>query len=83
MRILKIACALLVSAGMAQAHNNANGFGYFALEVPSDVTITADGSDADWGWFDNTFAVLPDEMFDVITETIPPKSDIDLAAMTA
>lgn len=76
-------CAVLLTATVAMAHNNANGFGYFALEVPSDVTITADGDDGDWSWFDDGFIVPSDEMFEIITEALPTKDDLDVAVRTA
>jgi len=83
MKIITTLSAVVLLAGTAFAHNNANGFGYFALEVPEDVTITADGSDSDWTWFDGAFTAISDEMFEIITETLPPKDDIDIAARTA
>ncbi len=82
-KMLVCLCALALLASAAFAHNNSNGFGYFALEVPEDVSIVADGSDGDWTWFDEAFTTPQDEMFDVITETLPPKSDLDIAIRTA
>lgn len=83
MKFLLTTLSALLIAGTSFAHNNSNGFGFFALEVPDDVTITADGSDPDWGWFDEAFIVQQGELFEVITEALPPLSDIDLAIRTA
>ncbi len=58
---------------------NANGIGYFALEVPADVTIEIDGRLDDWGWFDPAFVIGPDQMHENITEVMPPKDDLDIA----
>jgi hypothetical protein len=82
MKLFSVIFSLLL-ASSSFAHNNGNGFGFFALEVPEDVTMTIDGGDADWTWFDEAFIVTQDEMFDVITEVIPPRDDLDIAVKTA
>lgn len=69
-------------ATMALAQSNANGIGYFALEVPPDITITIDGDDADWMWYDPIFAVGPDEMYEIQKAETVDKSDLDIAIMT-
>jgi len=70
-------------ASMCFAHSEANGIGYYALEVPADVTITVDGDDSDWAWFDPSFIYGPDDMQELRTGEMPPKSDIDIAARVA
>lgn len=70
-------------AGTSFGFGNANGIGYFALEVPPDVTIAVDGNGDDWAWFDPAFIYGPDDMIEIITGEMPPKSDIDMAVMTA
>ena len=83
-KILFLSAVLLLAlTGASFGFGNANGIGYFALEVPADVTIAIDGNDADWGWFDAAFVYGPDDMIEIITGEVPPKSDIDMAIMTA
>jgi cellulose/xylan binding protein with CBM9 domain len=74
---------MLAVAGASFGFGNANGIGYYALEIPTDVTITIDGNSDDWAWFDNSFTYGPDDMIEIITGEMPPKSDIDMAVMTA
>ena len=83
MRICAVFGVLLLAASTCFAHSNANGFGYFALEWPSDVTYVADGEDGDWAWYDPNFIVTPDEMGEVVQQVIPDKSDIDVSIRTA
>ena len=79
-----IAAMLSVAlASFAWGQSNANGIGYFALEVPADVTITIDGEDGDWAWFDPIFTVGPDEMYEIQKAEVLDKSDLDVAIMTA
>lgn len=77
------AVLLLALAGTSFGFGNANGIGYFALEVPPDVTIAIDGQGNDWTWFDPAFVYGPDDMIEIITGEMPSKSDIDMAIMTA
>ena len=70
-------------ASFAWGQSNANGIGYFALEVPANVTITIDGDDGDWAWFDPIFTVGPDEMYEIQKAEVLDKSDLDVAIMTA
>lgn len=81
--LLASAVMILALTGVCFGFGNANGVGYFALEVPPDVTITIDGKGDDWGWFDPAFTYGPDAMIEIITGQVPPKSDIDMAVMTA
>jgi len=74
---------VLALAGTSFGFGNANGVGYFALEVPPSVTIAIDGRGDDWTWFDPNFIYGPDAMIEIITGQMPPKSDIDMAVMTA
>ena len=79
-----IAAMLSVAlASFAWGQSNANGIGYFALEVPANVTITIDGDDGDWAWFDPIFTVGPDEMYEIQKAEVLDKSDLDVAIMTA
>ena len=80
-KAILLAAALLIGASASFA-GNANGIGYFALEIPADVTMTIDGNGDDWGWFDQTFAYGPDDMIEIITGEIPSKADIDVVIMT-
>jgi hypothetical protein len=72
-----VVLALLASGAMA--YENANGVGYFALEVPNPAAITVDGLSGDWGWFDPDFVVTTDQMANTLGNPMPPKSDIDAA----
>ena len=75
--VVTLALALLASGAMA--YENANGVGYFALQVPNPAAITVDGLGGDWGWFDPDFIVTTDQMSNTLGNPIPPKSDIDAA----
>ena len=83
MKVLAVFGILLLAVGACFAHSNANGFGYFALEWPADVTYVADGEDGDWAWYDPNFIITPDEMGEVVQQVIPDKSDIDISIRTA
>ena len=83
MRVCAVFGVLLLATSTCFAHSNANGFGYFALEWPSDVTYVADGEDGDWAWYDPNFIITPDEMGEVVQQVIPDKSDIDVSIRTA
>lgn len=72
-----LALGLLV--GGVQAYENANGVGYFALQVPSPTAMKIDGLDSDWAWFDPAYIVGPDQMANTLGNPMPPKSDIDIA----
>jgi hypothetical protein len=72
-----VALAFLVSS--ASAYENANGVGYFALQIPDPAAITVDGLGGDWGWFDPDFIVGTDQMASTLGNPMPPKSDIDVA----
>lgn len=80
-KAILLAGALLIGASASFA-GNANGIGYFALEIPTGVTMNIDGNGDDWGWFDQTFAYGPDDMIEIITGEIPSKADIDVIIMT-
>lgn len=81
-KIILLAAALVMVASASFA-GNANGIGYFALEVPAGHTINIDGEGSDWGWFDLAFGYGPDDCIEIITGEIPSKADIDFVAMTA
>lgn len=68
-KAILLTVALLIGASASFA-GNANGIGYFALEIPSGVTMNIDGNGDDWGWFDQTFAYGPDDMIEIITGNI-------------
>lgn len=70
---------LIALAGSSVAYENANGVGYFALEVPNPGAMVVDGKDNDWTWFDPAYIVGPDQMACTLTQVVPPKSDIDIA----
>jgi hypothetical protein len=66
-------------AGNSLAYENANGFGYFALEVPDAGAMVLDGLADDWGWFDPAYVITPDQMNCTLTGVVPDKSDWDCA----
>jgi hypothetical protein len=66
-------------ASGAMAYENANGVGYYALQIPDPAAITVDGVGGDWAWFDPDFVVTTDQMANTLGNPIPPKSDIDAA----
>jgi hypothetical protein len=82
MKKIILSAVLVVALAGACFGGNANGIGYFALEIPPGQTITIDGDGSDWAWFDPSFVYGPDDMIEIITGEMPPKSDIDMAIMT-
>jgi hypothetical protein len=74
-----VVLALGLFASGALAYENANGIGYFALQVPNPAAITVDGLGNDWAWFDPDFIVGSDQMSNTLGNPIPDKSDIDIA----
>jgi hypothetical protein len=84
MRRFTIAAIMtLAMASASIAGSNANGIGYFALEVPIGQTIIADGDISDWAWFDPNFIYGPDDMTEILAGEMPTKADLDIAAYTA
>ena len=75
--------SLLAAFTAAQAHSNANGSGYYALEWPSDVVFAADGQDGDWAWFNPEFAVGSPEMTEVLEGDLLPAADLHIHIRTA
>jgi hypothetical protein len=82
-RFIAAAGLIFAMASASIAGSNANGIGYFALEVPADITITADGDLNDWAWFDPNFIYGPDDMTEILAGEMPTKADLDIAAYTA
>jgi hypothetical protein len=74
-----MAVGLIALVGNSAAYENANGIGYFALQVPDPGSMVVDGKDNDWTWFDPAYIVGPDQMGCTLTQVVPPKSDIDIA----
>jgi hypothetical protein len=75
--LVGLAFGLYPSSGWA--YSNCNGIGYFALEVPKDVTIVVDGQDNDWTWFDRDYIYTTDDMCNTLGNPMPSKDDIDVA----
>ena len=78
--VLLVVLTLALATG-AMAYENANGIGYFALQVPNPASMTVDGLDNDWSWFDSDFIVGPDQMAATVGGAVPGKDDIDIAIM--
>ena len=88
MRTLMISFVVLcvaVSAAWAQynppADRNANGIGYFMLEVPDPAAMVMDGSDADWGWFDPMYVITMDQLVSEQAAPLPDPSEMEISAM--
>jgi hypothetical protein len=81
MILTAMAVVLIVWAGSSLANENANGIGYFALQVPDPGAMVVDGLDDDWGWFDPAYVIGPDQMSATVGGTVPDKSDWDCAIM--
>lgn len=81
--ILMAMAVVIAWAGSSLAYESSNGEGYYALEVPADVTMTCDGLDNDWQWFDPFFIITPGDMATTLGGAMPDKSDFDCAIMAA
>jgi hypothetical protein len=65
-----VVLSLLVWSVMAWAQynppstedRNANGIGYYMLEVPDPSAMVIDGSDDDWAWFDPMYLITMDQL---------------------
>ena len=79
---LPLAATILLSTlSAAVAYENANGVGYFALEVKDPGSMVIDGIADDWAWFDPEYAIGLDQMAITLGGPIPPPSDIDITIM--
>jgi hypothetical protein len=75
-----VALVLFCFASGAMAYENANGLGYFALQIPNPASMSVDGMGGDWAWFDPDLIVGPDQMANTLgAGEIPTKDDIDIA----
>ena len=62
--------SLIAWSGMAWAQyappsmedRNANGIGYYMLEVPDPDAMVIDGADDDWAWFDPMYLITMDQL---------------------
>lgn len=79
------AALLLAAAAYAQApvDRNANGIGYYALEIPNPATMFIDGSDADWAWFDQTYVITMDQFRSEQDAPMPDPADMEVTAKIA
>jgi hypothetical protein len=80
-----LAIAMLAAAAYAQApvDRNANGIGYFVLEVPNPSSMVIDGSDADWSWFDPMYVITMDQWKSEQDAPMPDPGDMELTAKLA
>jgi hypothetical protein len=80
-----VAILALAAAAYAQApvNRNANGIGYFSLQVPDPGTMVIDGSDADWAWFDPTYVITMDQFKSEQDAPMPDPSDMEITAKLA
>jgi len=77
-----LSLGLTASLALAQApvNRNANGVGYFVLQVPDPGKMTIDGSDADWSWFDPTYIITMDQFKSEQDAPLPDPSDMEITA---
>jgi hypothetical protein len=80
-----LAILALAAAAYAQApvNRNANGIGYFSLQVPDPAAMVIDGSDADWAWFDPTYVITMDQFRSEQDAPMPDPSDMEITAKLA
>jgi len=83
--LVALAILALAAAAFAQApvDRNANGIGYFALQVPNPSAMTMDGSDADWAWFDPNYVITMDQWRSEQDAPMPDPSDMEITAKIA
>jgi len=80
---LAVLAGLLVAAAayaQAPADRNANGIGYYSLQVPNPSAMTIDGSDADWSWFDQTYTITMDQFKSEQDAPMPDPADMEITA---
>jgi hypothetical protein len=77
--VLAAMAIVIALVGSSLAYENANGVGYFALEVPDPGSMVLDGLDGDWTWFDPAYIISSDQMACTLTNVVPDKSDLDIA----
>jgi hypothetical protein len=82
-RFFSAALAAAFLVGPAGAHV---GVQVFMPQVPDPAAMTIDGSEDDWGWFDRSFAVQPDQIISWRGEyegANPPADDFSATYFTA
>lgn len=77
--LLVVALSLVVWSGaaLAQENYNANGEGYFALQVPDPDAMVIDGYDDDWAWFDPGYIYYPEDLEECCQGPWPSKDEFD------
>ncbi|MEW6755436.1 MAG: hypothetical protein AB1505_31320 [Candidatus Latescibacterota bacterium] len=83
--IAVLAVLFLAAAAFAQApaDRNANGVGYYVLQVPNPASMAIDGSDADWAWFDPTYVITMDQFKSEQDAPMPDPADMEITAKLA
>jgi len=78
-----VAILLFAVAALAQApaNRNANGIGYFMLQVPNPASMVMDGKSNDWAWFDPTYTVTMDQFVSEQAAPMQDPSDFDITVM--
>ena len=84
----KVAVASLCLVGMASAQffdppaladrNGSQGFWFYMLEVPNTGSMSMDGYNDDWAWFDPEFTLTNDEWRDEGDRPAPDRSDLNV-----
>jgi hypothetical protein len=48
---------------------------YFFPQIPDPGKMTIDGKDDDWGWYDEAYAITPDNLYEILGTAWPPAKD--------
>ncbi len=72
--ILLSSIAILVMSSVAFAHVEAE---FFLPQVADPAAMTIDGDEGDWGWYDRSFAHIPERYFDASLNDGYTKEDFD------
>lgn len=87
MRKILFGLVILALAGaafaQAPANRNANGVGYYVLQIPNPASMVIDGSDADWAWFDPTYVITMDQFRSEQDAPMPDPADMEITAKLA
>jgi hypothetical protein len=61
--------------------NGSMGFQWYMLEVPDDANMVADGSAADWDWWDSEYTIVTEEFRDEADRPSPTRDDLSFTLM--
>lgn len=82
---LVVLCVAMWGAAWAQYNppvdRNANGIGYFMVEVPNPSSIVIDGDNSDWAWFPADYMITMDQLVSEQGAPLPDPSEMEISAM--